>query len=323
MRPPALLLFLVLLLPSTGCESASRSVGRSEADQRIATLNGFRLGMLLPDAYQVADSLKLQLKCDAAETGDDVTSWCRSRNAARTTNTGFEAYQGSIALIASELGEDWATVPRDTLIARLTRELGRPEQPRSRTAEGRFRLEGVWKASNGQDFRALFCVNDSAKGCGEQAVRVTPAYLVHNVVWNTKGRWGTIEAIECTTYIPTAYSEPGICSKKGIAPQLAKFSETFPKISKTAVVGMSEIPQNYYDRTFEQLEAMMEPLGSLISSEAERSSSQKVRVSARFDPRSNLIHALVDREGTPLIFTIRYDPAAFYPDYLDASVLSR
>jgi hypothetical protein len=183
-------------------------------------------------------------------------------------------------------------------------------------------LEGLWKASNGKDFRALVCVSESAKGCGEQAVRVTPAFLLRNVVWNTKGRWSTIEAIECTTYIPKAYSEPGICSKKGIAPKLAKFADTFPKLGNTAVVGLSEIPQNYYDRTFDQLEALMEPLGTVMLTEGEGSSGQVARISARFDPRSNLIFALVERNMTPLIFTIRYNPEGFYADYLEAKMLN-
>lgn len=114
---------------------AGESASPAAADVRFDTVAGFRLGMLLPEAREVAALRGERLDCKPATSvltreglGDSIyrtilqTDYCDPP--AEHYRLTFD--QGSLRQVKLSYSEDWARVPVDTLVGRLAERAGPP-----------------------------------------------------------------------------------------------------------------------------------------------------------------------------------------------------
>lgn len=145
-----LLLCAGLLAACGSGESASRAAD----GVRFDTVAGFRLGMLLPEAREVAATRGDMLLCEPATSvftperlGDSVyqtilqTDYCEPP--AEHYQLRFD--KGSLRQVTLSYSEDWARVPVDTLVGRLSERAGPPARREVYTYEdGRRELLVSW-----------------------------------------------------------------------------------------------------------------------------------------------------------------------------------
>lgn len=154
---------LVAACDSTG---SARQPGAQDG-VRYDTVAGFRLGMLLPEARTAAAARGTRLHCQAATTEfprgsvpdtlwrkmQDV-DYCRSPD--EQMQLSFK--QGTLIAVTVEYSDDWARVPLDTVISRLSDHAGPPTKRETRPyGEGRRELLISWSRDDAPAVMSLRC----------------------------------------------------------------------------------------------------------------------------------------------------------------------
>ncbi|HST60724.1 MAG TPA: hypothetical protein VLK84_18635 [Longimicrobium sp.] len=146
-----------LLLSACGSGDSGRQPN-AESGVWLDTVAGFQLGMLLPEARELAAARGDALRCQAATTrfprgSVEDTVWQKMQDVdyCRPPDEGMELAfkQGTLFAVTVEYSEDWARIPLDTLIRRLSERAGAPARREVRPyGDGRREVLVSWSDDN-------------------------------------------------------------------------------------------------------------------------------------------------------------------------------
>lgn len=162
-------------IPLLACASLLSACGNgdsvrqpeAEGGVRFDTVAGFQLGMLLPEARELAAARGDGLRCQAATTrfprgSVDDTLWQKMQDVdyCRSPDERMELAfkQGLLIAVTVDYSEDWARIPLDTLIGRLSDRAGAPPRREVRPyGEWRRELLVSWSRDGDPAVMSLRC----------------------------------------------------------------------------------------------------------------------------------------------------------------------
>jgi hypothetical protein len=160
------LLHLAWLLAACGSGDPGRGTSAGK-EMRLDTVAGFTLGMLLPEAREAAAARGYALLCQPATTaysresvGDSIWRKMQDVDYCEPPDGRMELAfkQGTLIAVTVRYSEDWARIPLDTVVSRLSDGAGPPTRREVQPyGDGRRDVLVIWSRDDDPAVMQLRC----------------------------------------------------------------------------------------------------------------------------------------------------------------------